>query len=144
MPDTFGCLLCLLLCWHYRPVPTYIVPIIDYWDTVWSLSKSTDTCRLERLHSKFTSSVPSSGNSNLNLSLCERRVFHTTLQIVKIVYIFFSFTVDITGRSGRNQQRLFAPRIRTNYGKQSLAYRGTGIWNKLPSTLYSAKSVTIF
>ena len=130
----------------------YIVPIIDYCDTVWSASNSTDTRLLKRLHSKFTSSVPSSGNSSLHLSLSERCVFHTALQVFKIVnktsppylHNIFSFAVDVTGCFGRNQQRLIVPRVSTNCIKQSLAYRGTAIWNRLPPALYSAKSVTIF
>jgi len=109
----------------------YIVPII----TLWSPSNSTDTRRLERLHSKFTSSIPSSDSFNLCSSLSEGRVYHTALQVFKIVnnispsYLHntFSFAVDVTGRFGRNHYRLFVPRVRTNYGKQSLGYRGTAI-----------------
>ena len=89
---------------------------------------------------------------NLRLSQSERRVYHTALQVFKIVnnispsYLHhtFSFAVDVTGRSGRNQHRLFVPRVRTNYGKRSLAYRGTAIWNRLPPALYSAKTVSAF
>ena len=32
----------------------YILPILDYCDTVWSPSNSAGTRRLEKLHSKFT------------------------------------------------------------------------------------------
>ena len=39
--------------------------ILDYCDAVWSPSNSASTGRLERLHSKFTSSLPSSDNFNL-------------------------------------------------------------------------------
>jgi len=112
----------------------YIVPIIDCCDTVWSPSNSTDTRRLERLHSKFSSSIPSSDSFNLHSSLSERRVtvYHTALQVFKIVnnispsYLHntFSFAVDVTGCFGRNQHRLFVPRVRTDYGKRLLAYRG--------------------
>ena len=52
--------------------------------------------------------------------------------------------MDVTGRSGRNLHRLFVPSVRTNYRKQSLAYRGTAIWNRLPKALYSAKTVNGF
>ena len=48
----------------------------------------------------------------------------------------FSFAVDITGHPGRNVHRLFVPRVKTNYGKQSLAYRDTVIWNQLSSAIY--------
>ena len=50
-------------------------------------------------------------------SLSERCVFHTALQVFKIVkkisapYLHdtFTFAVNVTGRSGRNQHRLFVP-----------------------------------
>ena len=77
---------------------------------MWSPSNSAGTRHLERLHSKFTSSLPSSDNFNLQMSLTERRTFHTALQVFKIVnrisppYLHgvFSFAVDVTGRSSRN------------------------------------------
>ena len=43
-----------VLCLLYR------LPIFDYCDTVWSPSNASCICRLERLHSKFLSSFPSS------------------------------------------------------------------------------------
>ena len=98
------------------------------------MTHSAGTRRLERLHSKFTSSLPFSGNFNLRLSLTERRTFHTALQVFKIVnrisppYLHgvFSFAVDVTGRSSRNVHRLYVPSVRTNFGKRkrSLAYTG--------------------
>ena len=42
----------------------YILPVLDYCDTVWLPSNSSSTRRLERLHSKFTSSFHSSDNFN--------------------------------------------------------------------------------
>ena len=51
----------------------YILPILDYCDVVWLPSNSNATCRLERIHSKFTSFSPSSDTFNLRLSLTERR-----------------------------------------------------------------------
>ena len=118
---------------------------------MWSPSNSAGTHRLERLHSKFTSSLPSSDNFNLRLSLTERRTFHTALQVFKIVnrisppYLHgvFLFAVDVTGRSSRNVHRLYVPSVRTNFGKWSLAFRGTAIWNRLPPALYGAKTVRI-
>ena len=77
---------------------------------------------------------------------------HTALQVFKIVnrisppYLHgvFSFAVDVTGRSSRNIHGLYVPSVRTNFGKLSLAYRGTAIWNRLPPALYSAKTVSEF
>ena len=74
-------------------------------------------------------SLLSSINFNLQSTITERRTFHTALEIFRIVnkisppYLhgIFSYAVDVTGHSGRSAHRLFAPSVRTNYGKQSLA-----------------------
>ena len=52
--------------------------------------------------------------------------------------------MDVAGHSGKSVPRLFAPSVRTNYGKQSLAFRGTATWNSLPKALYGAKTVNEF
>ena len=58
----------------------------------------------------------------------------------------FSYTTSITGyeHEGRNAHRLFVPQIRTNFGRQSLFYRGATLWNTLPSALYDAASYSQF
>jgi len=71
-------------------------------------------------NSKFTS-LTAADNFYFRLSLTERRVFHTALQVFKIVnrisppylHEIFSFAVDVTGR---NQHGLFVPRVNTDYG----------------------------
>jgi len=86
------------------------------------------------------------------LPLTERRTFHTAVQVYKIVnkvsspYLhgYFSFAVDVTGHPGRNVHRLFILRVKTNYGKRSLAYMGAVIWNRLSSAIHSAKTLKEF
>jgi len=81
------------------------------------------------------------------LYFTERRTIHTAVHVNKIVnkisppYLHgcFSFAVDVTGHPGRNVRRLFIPRVKTNYGKQSLAYRGAIIWNRLSSAIHGLK-----
>ena len=97
-------------------------------------------------------SLLSSINFNLQSTITKRRTFHTALEVFRIVnkisppYLhgIFSYAVDVTGQSGRSVHRLFAPSVRTNYGKQSLAFRGTATWNSLPKALYGAKTVNEF
>ena len=52
----------------------YIMPILDYCDIVWSPCSAFYTRRLERVHSRFVSSIPSSTFAvfDLKLSLAER------------------------------------------------------------------------
>jgi len=45
---------------------------------------------------------------------------------------------------GRNAHQLFVPQINTNYGKQSLYYRGATIWNALSTALCDISSFAQF
>ena len=146
---TFSRVIQLLYIYRYK----LILSVLDYCNTVWSPSNSTSTCRLERLHSKFTSSLPSSSiNLNLQSTVTERHTFHKALQVFRIVnkicppYLhgIFSYAVGVTGHSGRNVHRLFVPSAKTSCGKQSLAFGGTAIWNSLHKALYSAKTADKF
>ena len=128
----------------------YILPILDYCDVVWAPTNVRQTKRLERLHSKCISTCMDS--SVTRFSLTERRKFHTTVQIYKILHKLapmyllnmFNYAITVTGRVNRNIHRLFVPQVNTNYGKRSLRYRGPTIWNVLPAALYSATNLTQF
>ena len=112
------------------------------------------TQRLERVHSKFISSLPVSISAvfDLKLSLMERRTFHTTVQVFKILHEIappylhgvFRYALDISGCVGRNPLRLYVPSIRTNYGRGSLWYCSTTIWNNLCPPVIAAKSLAKF
>jgi len=106
----------------------FVLPIIDYCDTVWPPSNASSFCRLERFHSKFLLSLPSPHNLDLDMTLVECRTFHRAVQVFRILHNvsptymrgLFSYATDVTGRTGRNPHQLYVPRIRTNYGKRSL------------------------
>ena len=61
------------------------MPILDYFDVVWSPCSAFNTRRLERVHSRFVSSIPSSASAvlDLKLSLTERRTYHTAVKVFK-------------------------------------------------------------
>ena len=117
---------------------------------MWAPTNVRQTRRLERLHSKYISTCMDSSVSRY--SLTERRKFHTSIQIYKILHKsapaylhnLFTYAVTITGRARRNIHRLFVPQVNTNYGKRSLRYRGPTIWNALSTALYSATALTQF
>ena len=52
--------------------------------------------------------------------------------------------LSVTGRAGRNVHRLYVPAVRLNYGKRSLYYRGTTIWNSLPTSITEMNSLNSF
>jgi len=72
-----------VLCLLYQ---AFVLPIFDYCDTIWSPSKASRIRRLERVHSKFLSSLPSSHCSDLRTTLAERRTFHTAMQVFKVLH----------------------------------------------------------
>jgi len=130
----------------------YILPVLDYRDVVLAPMSAYQTKCLERLHSKYVSSCTLADSSILRCSLTERRKFHSVMHIYKILkksapaylHSVFEYAINVTGRSNRNPHRLFVPQINTNYGKQSLYYRGTTLWNALPPTLYDTETFAGF
>ena len=103
---------------------TFVLPILDYCDVVWSPSSVAYSRKLERLHSKFCSLIPDSRGS-FHHTLTERRRFHTASVVYKILHQqlpsylrdTFKYAVDVTFHAGRNVHRLFIPSVRTTYGK---------------------------
>ena len=60
---------------------------------------------------------------------------------------FFVNSVALTGHCGRIPYRIFIPRVRTLFGKATVAglyYRGVVIWNQLNSKLYEAHDLLTF
>ena len=120
----------------------YILPILVYCDVVWSPCSALYTRHLERVHSRFVSSLTSS-DSDLKQSLTERRTFHTAVKVFKILHKLappylhgmFQYASAVSGRTGRSPLQLFVPSIQTNYGWGSLWFRGTTIWNNLSPTV---------
>ena len=49
----------------------------------------------------------------------------------------FAYATSVTGRVERNAHQLFVPQINNAYGRRSLYYHGTTIWNALPTALYN-------
>ena len=129
----------------------YILPIFDYCDTVWSPPTAVLSRSLEKIHSHFVGSL-SCINSFVKLTLAERRRYHTTVQVFKSirklgpVYLNDRFvnSVTLTGHSGRNQYRIFIPRVRTLFGKNSFYYRGAVLWNQLNCKLYEVSDLLTF
>ena len=132
----------------------YIMPILDYCDIVWSPCSAFYIRRLERVHSQFVSSLPSSTSAvfDLKLSLAERRTYHTAVKVFKILHEIvppylhgmFQYASAVSGHVWRNPLRLFVPGIRTNYGRRSLWFRSTTIWNSLSPTVIAARTLAKF
>ena len=132
----YGSLPPAVLCMLYS---AFVMPLFDYCDVIWSPSTAKQTCLIEKVHSKFINKLPVTYHSKFPFTLTERRRFHTAIQIFKslrqlsppYLHDIFKFSFDITGHASRNINRLFVPRVFTNYGKKSFFYRGAILWNNL-------------
>ena len=56
----------------------------------------------------------------------------------------FKYTTTVTSHVDRNSHRLFVPRVRTTYGKNSLFYIGMQVWNSLHASFYTAATLGQF
>ena len=128
------CLYCLQPLSHtilFQLYQGFILPIIDYYDTVWAPPTALLSKSMERIHARFVSHM-SNDVGFVKVTLTECRRFHTIVQVYKIlhqlvpVYLqdMFTFSEKVTDYVSRNSHRLFIPRMRTTYGQKSLFYRG--------------------
>ncbi len=138
---------------------TYILPILDYCDCVWSCASATLLKSLDRIHYRFfklvdRTEVPSTNSLPPSLILNNRRVFHVVLQTYKILkricpnYLcdLVRFSRDVTGRNSKNTYRVYVPYARTNYGKEAFYFKATSIWNnlRLIKDIYPASNLADF
>ena len=83
--------------------------------------------------------------------MSQHRRFHTVIQIYKILtkrslsYLHSTFrtAVSVTGRAGHNAHGPYVPAVNLNYGKRSMYYHGTAIWNSLSTLLTEAESLHV-
>jgi len=108
---------------------TFVLALLDYCDVVWSPSSVQFFRRFERIHSRFCSLVPTIQGFSCCI-LAERRHFraavvYRTLHWLSPLYLAdtFRYATAVTSHIGRNNHRLFVPRIRTTYGKNSFIIR---------------------
>ena len=95
-----------------------MLPILDYYDVVWTLSSVQHFKRLERLHSRFNS-PSSSTDFSACLTLAERSWYHAAVLVYRVLHKLspsclnatFHYAVDITSRTGWNLYRLLVPRV---------------------------------
>ena len=107
---------------------------------------------IKRVHVKFVKKLPPSCAAGLSFTLTESQRYHTAIQIFQSIkhyspsYLLgiFRYSKDVMGYCGHNVNRLFVPRVSTNFGKRSFFYCGTMLWNSLPSTAVEATTLSSF
>ena len=56
----------------------------------------------------------------------------------------FKYSIEVVIMVAIPLNRLYVPQVQTNYGRQSLHFRVTILWNNLSPSLYSASSLADF
>ena len=137
----------MLVIWRYTAVVlTYLLHVVIY-KIIWTPCSK----KLERIHSQFCTLL-SDLQGSLHHTLTECRRFHTAIVVYRTLHQLspdylrniFRYTIAVTSHTGRNIHRPFVPRVRTTYGKTSLYFKGTQVWNALDASLYTAATLGQF
>ena len=120
---------------------TFVVPVLDCCDVVWSPSpvqyfKDLNVFTQSFAHWFWLLKVFCAMHW-LNV---EDSISLLLLQNSSPAYLrgTFKYSTTVTIHVGRNSHCLFVPKVRTTHGKNSLYYKGTQIWNSLNALLYTA------
>ena len=57
---------------------------------------------------------------------------------------FFTLNRDFHNHYTRSSTKIHITYVRTNYNKHSIKYRGSQVWNNLPTAVKTTKSIYIF
>ena len=104
---------------------TFVLPLLDYCDAVWTPSSMVHFKHLERLHSRFCAKSMLSSNTEpfLRVSLTECRQYLVAVQVYRILHKLsppylcdtFHYTVDVTSHTGQNPHQSFVCTQSKNY-----------------------------
>lgn len=127
---------------------SFIRPVLEYGDTVWTCCGKGNAQELERLQNRAARTVTKCSNSESALSNLkwanlecrrERHVFKLVKkslsgQCPQFLRNYFTFNKDVVKRVTRQSNLLHLPKVRTETGKRSFYYNGCIVFNKLSSS----------
>ena len=137
-----------------------ILPLFDYGDIIWGdknnfmimeslqvLPNKAAKIILDRpIHSSLSDAL-----EELNwIKLDKRRHYHRCLYIYKSVnnllttHVTLTNLFDVHDYNTRNSQNFRLPAVKTNWGKQRLAYQAVKEWNSLPMNIRNCSSPKTF
>ena len=70
----------------YLLYSTFVLPLFDYYDVVWTPTNAKLTGMLERVHSNFVNRLTPSFHAKFFYILTERRRFHKAIQVFKYLH----------------------------------------------------------
>ena len=128
---------------------SFIIPVLDYCDTVWSCCGKGNTDLLEKMQRRAARIIMKKASSDEALNslaydtLEVRRNKHVYNLVKKCIAgrspqffnSYFIFNKDVVKRVTRQSSLLHLPRIRTECGKKSFYYHGSIVFNKFNSKI---------
>ena len=122
---------------------TFILPVIDYCDTVWNCCGKVNSDNIEKLHRRAARLILRHHSSDDALKFLayetmeDRRKKHVYNLVHKCISgkvpqffkNYFIFNQDVTRRQTRQSSLLHLPRVRTETAKKSFYYSGARIFN---------------
>ena len=141
-----------------RAYKTYCRPILEYASVVWNPYLIRDVNRLESVQRSFTRRIPQVRNLEYKQRMCAlsleslqtRRtksdlimVFKLLHRLVDIKYEHYFSLADNTVTRGHTW-KLFKHRATSNVRKYFFSNRVINIWNKLPESVVSANTLSLF
>lgn len=144
---------------RYTIYNTLVKPHIEYLTELWGTAPPTTLTTLQRAQNKlikvlfhFNYLTPTTKiyKETKILNIDHAYIYHTCILIRKILlkdlHIQISFTrkKQIQKMKLRNANNLVLRPPRTNYGKKCILYEGANLYNKLPSDIKDAKSLSTF
>ena len=127
---------------------SFIRPVMEYGDTVWTCCGKVNAQELERLQNRAARIVTTCSHSDTALSNLkwdslecrrERHVFNLVKkslrgQCPQFLRNYFTFNKDVVRRVTRQSNLLHLPKVRTETAKRSFYYNGCIVFNKLSSS----------
>ena len=124
---------------------SFVLPILDYCDTVWSCCGSVNTDKLEKLQRRAARIVMRLGSSEkaLNflgyLTLEKRRESHVRNLVKKrlsnrcpqFFMHYFNSNRDVLPRRTRSSDKLRLSSVKLDYTKKAFLYHGCVIFNQI-------------
>lgn len=128
---------------------SFIRPVMEYGDAVWTCCGKGNAQELERLQNRAARTVTKCSNSDIALSNLkwanlecrrERHVFKLVKkslrgQCPQFLRNYFTFNKDVVRRVTRQSNLLHLPKVRTETAKRSFYYNGCIVFNKLSSSI---------
>ena len=140
---------------------TLIYPYLHYGNIVWANTYQSNLDPLKKLQKKIIRMISFAGFTDHSPPIFKKlsvlpfdQINKEKVALFMFRYFnkmlpsafdaFFTLNKDLHNHNTRSSAKIHINYIRTNYSKHSIKYRGSQVWNSLPTAVKTAKSIYIF